>query len=193
VREICRRRFVDWHPPSWHFRKCGRTGAETAAILSFLRDHRARLYVLPPIRGVAKDGPGTRQGKLQPLHRGPKKARFLDWNAPAAPEKTFFYFFDSLAKVCYFSIWGVSPREFGKRRLGKTASIAGKRYRRRKKSLAFDPVDRVGSFDPAGKGDFSHGQPTGSKLIWEILVGAIQCTSFQSNPFQRFSDGHLSS
>gem|GEM_PF-6275622 len=61
--------------------------------LSFLRDHRARLYVLPPTRGVAEDGKYERAGEPEPLRRGPKKARFSDWNAPAPPAKTFFLFF----------------------------------------------------------------------------------------------------
>jgi len=90
---MCRRRFVDWHPPSWYFRECGSTGAETAAIVSFLRDHKAPLYIIPPTRGVAKDGEDERAGEPEPLHCGPKKAHFSDWNAPDTARKKLFFIF----------------------------------------------------------------------------------------------------
>jgi hypothetical protein len=42
---------------------------------------------------VAKDGLGTWAGEPEPLHCGPDKAHFSDWNAPdTARQKLFFIF-----------------------------------------------------------------------------------------------------
>gem|GEM_PF-4060042 len=79
---------------------------------------------------------------------GQRKHVFQIGMPQPSPIKPFFYFFDSLAKVCYFSIWGGFPKEIREETGGENRVHRRKTHRRRKKSLAFHPADRVGSFDP---------------------------------------------